>query len=79
LREPEISETWTTVELPMLRAIVHAQQQSKIPWVAAVEAVPDIDAHVSSGVAGVTGASARARCFVAPSGCRRSVAGAEGG
>jgi hypothetical protein len=26
LREPEINETWTTVELPMLRAIVHAQQ-----------------------------------------------------
>ena len=40
--EPEIVETGTTVELPLLRAIVKAQQESQAPWVAAMKAVPDI-------------------------------------
>jgi hypothetical protein len=41
--EPEIRETWPTVELPILRAIVRAQQNQEIVWKAVIDAVPDLD------------------------------------
>jgi hypothetical protein len=42
--QPEIVETWSTVELPILRAIVHAQQTSagRI-WEVAANALPELD------------------------------------
>jgi hypothetical protein len=44
--EPEIVESWSTVEFPILRAIVYAQQSgSQNPHQAAWEAVPGIDAR----------------------------------
>ena len=46
MSEPDIVESWSTVEFPILRAIVHAQQSgSQHPHQAAWEAVPGIDAR----------------------------------
>lgn len=46
MSEPEIRETWSTVELPILRAIVSAQQTQQTVWNAAIEAVPELDEHL---------------------------------
>jgi hypothetical protein len=42
--EPEIVETWSTVEYPILRAIVRAQQtgEGRI-WAAPGQALPELD------------------------------------
>ena len=44
MSEPEIVETWSTVEYPILRAIVLAEQRrTQHPQQAAAEAVPGLD------------------------------------